>query len=92
MPLYEYECKCGNTIEKTFKIAACPLLVKCNKCGKNAKKIISSNIIRDEPAWLKDSVNHLMPLGPDYKHRENRPTNRTELNRFLKKHNLAHVE
>ncbi len=39
MPVYEFECECGNIIEDLVKMGTREL--ECPKCHKMAKKIIS---------------------------------------------------
>lgn len=38
MPSYEYVCSCGNEMEKEFSMSNMKSKVKCNKCGKMAKR------------------------------------------------------
>lgn len=48
MPLYEYKCiGCGNIIEKLVDNASEFSIVRCDKCGRKATKIIS----RPGPVW-----------------------------------------
>ncbi len=39
MPVYEFECSCGETIEKIVRIDT--KKIECPVCHKDAKKIIS---------------------------------------------------
>ena len=91
MSLYEYECqKCGNTDEKVYPMASFPKTCKCSKCGGRAKKIISGYIQRDEPTWLDDAVRGALQDTDNVRAGAERPIEtRTELNRYLKEHNLV---
>jgi len=40
MAIYEYECECGEEIERTNSMADMKKTVKCPKCGKMAKRAI----------------------------------------------------
>ena len=40
MPVYEFECSCGAISEELVKMGT--RSVSCSKCGKKAKKIIST--------------------------------------------------
>ena len=40
MPVYEFECSCGEILEELTKMGT--ESVTCPKCGNNAKKIIST--------------------------------------------------
>lgn len=40
MPVYEFECSCGNIIEDIVRMDTKE--VQCGKCGQKAKKIIST--------------------------------------------------
>lgn len=39
MPVYEFECKCGELLEEFVKMGT--QSIACPKCGNNAKKIMS---------------------------------------------------
>ena len=39
MPVYEFECKCGEVIEDLVKLGT--KSIACPKCGKRAQKIMS---------------------------------------------------
>jgi len=60
MPLYEFGCHhCGETHERTFKIADCPEYVQCIFCDKQAHKIISKSSIQcdsiNDVSWLESA-------------------------------------
>lgn len=38
MAKYTYECSCGNEMEKEFSMSDMKKRVKCDKCGKMAKR------------------------------------------------------
>lgn len=45
MPIYEYLCRCGEvTPYISNKLNGGPLTVRCQSCGKRAKKILSTVI------------------------------------------------
>jgi putative FmdB family regulatory protein len=55
MPIYNYECACGNAYERDYPITDFPRSIKC-ECGKWARKIISRTQVHgDEPPWLDDT-------------------------------------
>jgi len=83
MPLYTFECPCGNRQDEIFKINECPEEISCS-CGKIAKKIIISgnggiqcDSINDV-SWLPSALDNLQPDG------ERRLTSRSEYKRYLK--------
>jgi len=41
MPIYEYECECGNKEERIFHIDEAPDNLKCEKCNGDMKRVIS---------------------------------------------------
>ena len=41
MPIYEYECSCGNAFEKLESISSTDKETTCPKCGGTAKRKIS---------------------------------------------------
>lgn len=41
MPIFEYQCECGNVFEK-LEMSSRPEMVECKKCGKMSKRIMSS--------------------------------------------------
>lgn len=58
MPLYDYECECGNTFDAILTVANCDQPQRC-KCGKVARKIIAlghGGIWRtgDSLPWIRD--------------------------------------
>lgn len=86
MPLYVFECSCGNKQEEVFKINNCPKEIFC-VCGKKAKKIIVAgggiqcDSINDV-SWLSSALDNLQPDG------ERRLTSRSEYKRYLKEKNI----
>ncbi|RLI54662.1 MAG: zinc ribbon domain-containing protein [Candidatus Thorarchaeota archaeon] len=55
MPIYEYECECGNKTEAFFHIADSPDAIECEKCGKKMKKVISLTAFSLKgDGWYKD--------------------------------------
>lgn len=86
MPLYGYKCKhCDHEQEKMLRLADWDSPVLCHICDRLTTRQITANIQRDEPTWLADAVQTLVPQGDDIK----RPVNRTELNRYMKENNVA---
>jgi len=54
MPIYEFECKCGNCMEKLFDKPV--NTTKCPECGRRMNKILSpSNFQLKGHCWAKDS-------------------------------------
>lgn len=54
MPIYEFECKCGNCMEKLFKGPV--KTTKCPNCGDRMNRIMSpSNFLLKGHGWAKDS-------------------------------------
>ena len=44
MPIYEFECgKCKKITEESHSMNDIPKVIKCGKCGSDAKKILSTN-------------------------------------------------
>ena len=39
MPVYEFECRCGNVMEELVRLDT--RSIKCSNCGRRAKKIMS---------------------------------------------------
>ena len=57
MPVYEFECKCGNKFEEIVKMNIKEL--KCPECGKIGKKIISnSTFILKGSGWYTDGYSY----------------------------------
>ena len=55
MPIYEYECKCGNREEKFFHMSDTPNEIECEKCGGEMKKVISLTAFSLKGGgWYKD--------------------------------------
>jgi len=46
MPAYDYQCECGEVIERTYPMTKQPKKVKCPVCGKMAKKAFSMPSIK----------------------------------------------
>lgn len=91
-PLYDYQCQtCENIDEKAYSMKSFPKTCKCSKCGGKAKKIINcGGIQRDEPTWLDDAVRGALQDTDNVQAGTERPIEtRTELKRYLKKHNLV---
>ncbi len=54
MPIYEFNCECGN--EKEDLVSVGTEYIKCKECGKDMKKIISrSNFILKGSGWAFDN-------------------------------------
>lgn len=54
MPIYEFDCGCGNTSEKLVGIGT--KSIRCEKCGKDMVKVISKNYFHLKgPGWAADS-------------------------------------
>jgi len=86
MPIYEYECRCGEKIEVFHKPNRIPKRQRC-KCGMMAKRILSGHgaVHTDgDVKWL-DSAKQNLPN--DAKHIETRG----EWKRYLKQNQLACV-
>lgn len=80
MPLYEYECtECKHNFDRFFPLSEWDNKPLCPECGKESKKVLTSNIQRDEPTWLDDTVRGVLQ-DPS----EKPITNRTEYKRHLK--------
>lgn len=86
MPLYVFECQCGEQQEKVFKINDCPKEILC-ECGNKAKKIfapgggIQCDSINDV-SWLSSAIDSLQPDD------ERRIVSRSEYKRYLKEKNI----
>ena len=61
MPIYEYECpECGNSAELIYisEKEANNGFVKCGKCGKKMKRVVSlSTFILKGGGWADDGYN-----------------------------------
>ena len=54
MPVYEFECSCGNETESLEPMGT--KTIKCKNCGKDMKKIISkSSFILKGSGWAFDN-------------------------------------
>lgn len=55
MPIYEYECECGNKEERFFHITDVPDEIECEKCEGRMKKVISlTSFALKGDGWFKD--------------------------------------
>lgn len=90
MPLYDYECACGNEFEKVLKPKYAGRKQKCPVCGEKAQRVLKpggGGIQCDSEAdvkWLKDASDQLIPDG------EKPFESRSELKRYLKANNIRH--
>lgn len=90
MPLYDFECKCGKVTEKFLGIADLRDSVPCEDCGGEAIRVISlghGGVFRDEPVWLDHNVRKMIQ-GP---YDKIPITNRVQLKKHLKEHNISQV-
>jgi putative FmdB family regulatory protein len=54
MPVYEFECPCGNTEEGLVSMGTNS--IKCINCGKDMKKVIScSSFVLKGSGWAFDN-------------------------------------
>jgi len=86
MPIYEFDCECGNSQDELFKMADCPKDIVCSKCGGKAVKVISRFKIQcdgiNDVSWLPSALENL----PD----SDRPIeSRGDYKRFLKEKGLT---
>jgi len=61
MPLYSYECECGNDFEVVKKVSECDSKEKCPECGYTAKKVILNGHggiwrMSDSLPWVRDAA------------------------------------
>jgi len=64
MPMYEYECACGNTDEMFFHISEAQDTIECKKCGKQMKRIISTtSFALKGSGWYKDGYSNVPAKG-----------------------------
>jgi putative FmdB family regulatory protein len=88
MPIYQYQCRCGEIIEKFHKITRIPNTARC-KCGWLAKKIISVHRVQadsiNDVKWLPSALQTLQRPG------EKPIESRSEYNAYLKKKDIACV-
>ena len=83
MPVYEYECDCGEKIEVICHVTEYQKIMGC-ACGGSAKQVIGhafSHRDSDVP-WLPSAVKVLQPDG------ERPVETRSELRKYLKLHGL----
>ncbi len=53
MPVYVFECECGNTLERLVPMHT--KTIECENCGKGMKKVISmSSFILKGSGWAFD--------------------------------------
>lgn len=89
MPLYEYKCsQCGNSFEKIFPLKEHDAVPSCPACGGDGEKVITSQILRDEPVWLDDSVRGSLQ---DLEAGERPIQNRTEYKKYLKDNDIIPI-
>ena len=50
MPIYEYQCECGEKTSGVFPLGQFPETVRC-ACGKRAKKIVSHSSFLLKGQW-----------------------------------------
>lgn len=56
MPVYEFQCECGEEKEEIVPMGT--VTIKCNNCGKLMKKVISkSTFILKGSCWAFDGYN-----------------------------------
>jgi putative FmdB family regulatory protein len=86
MPIYEYQCRCGNLIEKFHKPRRVPNKARCS-CGWQAKRVLSLGAIQcdsvNDVKWLP-SASQVMQ-----KHGEAPLRSRGEYNKYLKDNNIV---
>jgi len=83
MPLYEHNCAhCGATMETVRRIANRNNSLPCPQCGYQTKRVISSKVRRECPAWLDSATDNLRADAKQL------VTDRTSFNNYLKKNNL----
>lgn len=85
MPLYEYECPNWHVTEEVKTVAERNNNPACRECGEQTKRIIASNIRREEPTWLTSALQN---LADDAKHV---CTDRSSFNRYLKEQGLNQI-
>jgi len=86
MPLYDFECDCGNEFECILSMNQSNDLQKCPKCGEKAFRIIKSGHgglqCDDEPSWLASACQTLLrPEDPPLR-------TRGEYKAYLKEHGV----
>lgn len=85
MPIYEYECDCGNKQEEVRPMAARDEYAACDQCSCKMERIITCKIERLEPVWLDDMKHQLAPRD------RKKVSTRTEWNKMLKKRGLVTI-
>jgi len=60
MPLYEFECTCGESKELPLSISGRNKVQNCDVCGSVLTRVISCKIERVEPVYL-DSMKLMLP-------------------------------
>ena len=93
MPIYDYQCECGNTFEAIAEIDQQRL--PCS-CGKKAKRIISAsgvNCANEDADWIK-SVAEVVNKNSENPYTQEflKHPNRTNLRRHLSSSGLRHAE
>ncbi len=87
MPIYSYECRCGNVIEVFHKPTRVPKRQRC-KCGMMAKRVLSPSAVLcdgiSDVKWL-DSAKKNLPRDAV------KIESRGEWKRYLKQKNLECV-
>ena len=97
MPIYEFECQsCGEVTERIFNVDTCPKNRKCGKCGRKAKRIISTGpngTFSDTPKWLQHpEVSGCLQRQADIDTGvEKKIETRGDLAAHLKKHNIVAI-
>lgn len=88
MPIYEYCChNCQKVYERVFKVTAFPKTIKCQYCGKRAKKILSKGAIQtdNDVPWMESAVKVLQPSW------EKPITTRSEHRKYLKEKGIEAI-
>jgi len=60
LPLYEFECSCGNKREIALKMSERNSAQSCAECGSLLTRVISCKIERVEPTYL-DEMKLMLP-------------------------------
>jgi len=85
MPIYSFECKCGNAFDEIFSVADRPDSMPCHICGGAAGRVISPHgaiLCDNDVKWLPSACKTLLKDG------ERPLTTRTEYRKYLKDHGL----
>lgn len=84
MPVYDHYCTVCDTItEIVCKIADRKAFIVCPDCGGMAERIVSSQILRNEPTWLGSAVDNL------HDEAKAEVRDRSDYNRYLKQHGIV---